>query len=943
MFVRIKILIIIYFIAINIIYSQNKGINASHFSNVKDLSGGYIPSPVNPDFSSFPAFYKQGKTNKKALPARYDLRETGKMTPVLNQGMCSSCWAFASCASIESRMLITKNITLDLSESNINNCHGFQWKSCTGGNAAMAISYLTRMDGPVDEEADSYVPYAQQCKKGLTPILQITDARYLPKDINTIKQAIYDYGAVYTVYHNSDSYYNKYDYTYYCGNASRQANHAVTLAGWDDNKMTAGGKGAWIVKNSAGSLWGESGYFYLSYKDATALVENLYFPQISDYKPHSVLYYYDRLGWTKNWGYDSETAYGLVKFISSEYYPIRSVSTWINASNTDIDIEVYDNFDGTQLSGLLAEINNQKCMLPGYYTFEIPEPIFIEKGNDFYIKVRYYSPGSKLPLPVEAFVSAYANPSIERGRCWSSGDAVNWDMMGVGSPDNFDLCIRANAYIECTPPVAAIHPKGPLSICNGETIELSAGNQSELTYKWYKDNVAISGATKNVFSVTEPGIYSVLISNNNQCFGSSNEVKIISLNAEIYAKAQIYCQDSIKLVPQLVYTATGSFLKVYQPDTLLISQIGLCQGWGGDILTAYAGGEVKYVKDSDSSFLGCSADAYQATDELLNKIALIDRGSCSFSLKAYNAQQAGAAAVIIANDVPGNSVTSMATGEYASKIKIPVIMISYNDAIHIRNIISDSGYAKASIGYDGNKLVFEWTPKEGLDDPYIFSPLAKPLMKTSYAINVSSEVCSSTAQVLIDIIDVLNINLGSDTTIYTGSSITLNAGYELPSPNSELRYIWSNGDTSETVTLYADKLGIGVHKYSVTVTDSYICKWYDEINISVQQQPASVVEPVMSGVWLISTLYPNPADNYVSVSLQVPASGFQLSGTSLQTGIYDLTGRKLDIQPIINHNDFQQYTINFNTSSLSEGIYFIKLQHNKSLFTNKFIVIRRNK
>ena len=62
-------------------------------------------------------------------------------------------------------------------------------------------------------------------------------------------------------------------------------NHAVTIVGWDDTYTkenftdqlpVCNNDGAWIVKNSYGTNWGENGYFYLSYEDQsiTNLVSN---------------------------------------------------------------------------------------------------------------------------------------------------------------------------------------------------------------------------------------------------------------------------------------------------------------------------------------------------------------------------------------------------------------------------------------------------------------------------------------------------------------------------------------------------------------------------------------------------------------------------------------------------------------------------------------------
>ena len=84
--------------------------------------------------------------------------------------------------------------------------------------------------------------------------------------------------AVSIMFDMSTSYYNP-DTGAYCypvrDNPVRYINHIVTVVGWDDNYSKANFKtsskvtqdGAWIVKNSWGTDWGEDGYFYLSYQD----------------------------------------------------------------------------------------------------------------------------------------------------------------------------------------------------------------------------------------------------------------------------------------------------------------------------------------------------------------------------------------------------------------------------------------------------------------------------------------------------------------------------------------------------------------------------------------------------------------------------------------------------------------------------------------------------
>jgi hypothetical protein len=65
-------------------------------------------------------------------------------------------------------------------------------------------------------------------------------------------------------------------------------------------------------------------------------------------------------------------------------------------------------------------------------------------------------------------------------------------------------------------------------------------------------------------------------------------------------------------------------------------------------------------------------------------IALIDRGSCAFSVKVKNAQNAGARGVIIANNVAG---TPPNLGGSDPTITIPAVSISLNDANILKNAL----------------------------------------------------------------------------------------------------------------------------------------------------------------------------------------------------------------------------------------------------------------
>ncbi len=71
------------------------------------------------------------------------------------------------------------------------------------------------------------------------------------------------------------------------------------------------------------------------------------------------------------------------------------------------------------------------------------------------------------------------------------------------------------------------------------------------------------------------------------------------------------------------------------------------------------------------------------------KIALINRGTCAFTIKVKNAQIAGATAVIVANNADGTAAFTM--GGTDATITIPSAMISQNDGNALRGLGAPSG------------------------------------------------------------------------------------------------------------------------------------------------------------------------------------------------------------------------------------------------------------
>jgi hypothetical protein len=118
-------------------------------------------------------------------------------------------------------------------------------------------------------------------------------------------------------------------------------------------------------------------------------------------------------------------------------------------------------------------------------------------------------------------------------------------------------------------------------------------------------------------------------------------------------------------------------IEVHPPSPIAGTYFGPMAGFGESLVTTGPiSGEVVYVgRGCDPAYQsGQPLDPYLASP--FGKIALIDRGSCTFVAKVKKAQDNGALLVIVANNIPGPA-TGM--GGADPTIVIPSVMISQDD------------------------------------------------------------------------------------------------------------------------------------------------------------------------------------------------------------------------------------------------------------------------
>ena len=383
-----------------------------------------------------------------SYPSSY---KTANLPAIRNQGGYGVCWAFSTISLLEINLLKNKLVSddIDLSEFHLVN---FTYNNVTdplggsagdtttflrssnsvtqnGGDIRMAFNSLMDWEGAVDE---TLVPYTAEVAgtintTGLSDDLARKNTKihlqnYYKVNMTNqtdVKQAITDYGALSISYYayggsSSNKYYNSSTAGYYCYDSNTGTNHAVTVVGWDDNYSKDNfptepeGDGAWIVRNSWGSYFGENGYFYLSYYDKSTKVEG-YAVEAQTSDNYDNNYQYDGTGWFSYMGY---SGYGgtnkyanvfTAKANESKAENIEAVSFEdYSSAGCKYNISIYTNLTDVSdpESGTLECTQSGQTTFDGAYTIKLNNPVYVEDGTTFSVVVELISSTNNGPYMV---------------------------------------------------------------------------------------------------------------------------------------------------------------------------------------------------------------------------------------------------------------------------------------------------------------------------------------------------------------------------------------------------------------------------------------------------------------------------------------------------------------------------------------------------------------
>lgn len=333
---------------------------------------------------------------------------TDSYPSIRNQSPYGTCWGFAPTSLAELSVLNNDGTLLDLSElhsvyfayhyTSADGKDGVKYLPTAsynylsmGGDSSFIYHAYANWVGAADEKTAPYSEAAATLESGLSNDIAMNDSAHLRNfyivnkaDRKYIKQLIKEYGGVGMSYYDDNQYYDYSTNSYY-STVSDNTNHAISVVGWDDDKVTnSSNKGAWLVRNSWGSdEYSHFGYFWMSY-DEPSIYDRVYALDCvsdtgssdDDFYDHNYQYdlsAYSQYGWIGNG--TSSTIANI--FTATGTQLLKAVGVETQNPNINYTVNIYTDIANSSNpeSGTLVRTQTGSFTYQGFHTIKMDNPI----------------------------------------------------------------------------------------------------------------------------------------------------------------------------------------------------------------------------------------------------------------------------------------------------------------------------------------------------------------------------------------------------------------------------------------------------------------------------------------------------------------------------------------------------------------------------------------
>lgn len=416
-------------------------------------------------------------------------------------------------------------------------------------------------------------------------------------------------------------------------------------------------------------------------------------------------------------------------------------------------------------------------------------------------------------------------------------------------------------------PSVTVTPSGTVPVCAGSTTTLTATGGGN--YQWRNASGNISGQTGSTFTTGNAGAYKVVVTNPATGCTDSSAATTVTINP-------------------LPVVALGNDTAFCSGNSLILNagNPGADYVWNNNSTnqtrTVNSTGTY-WVKVTDGN--NCAkTDTIQVT---VNPTPVVDLGNdTNLCLGVNYVLDAGnpGATRLWDNGTTDQTRTVTATGTYYVQVTnsfncmardtvtttflpAPVVNLGYDiEVCQGANVTLNAGNPGETFLWDNGST--QQTRTVNASGNYYVT-----------VSNIADCKGSDTIQVTVHPLPV--VNLGNDTIICHGITLTLNAG------NPGATYLWNDNSTGQTLNVTA------TGAYNVVVTDAHSCVNTDAINVLVKQLPGGIINAVHGdpATYTFNILNPQYVTGYTwnFGDGTPPVSGNMVQHTYSQNGIYNVS------------------------------------------------------